>query len=183
MTQSEYTLYSCLNVKEPFAQSRRKIWSISNFHCTQTHNHLLHKQTLNQLAKLAKRLSFFVSTYQYGAFDHMFLSCQVRNSKCFTLYCCLNLKKHLPWSRRGIRSRNNCNETWIHNHFVHKTILNHLEKLFCQIIKLYCKYLSARFVWLYVFIMPRTRLRVYPHSAVAWISRKFSPEGGAKSEV
>ena len=36
---------------------------------TQTHNHLVHKWTLNDLAKLAKWLSCAVSTYLYGAFD------------------------------------------------------------------------------------------------------------------
>ena len=34
-----------------------------------THNHLVHKRTLNHLAKLAKWLSCVVSTYLYGAFD------------------------------------------------------------------------------------------------------------------
>ena len=46
-----------------------------------THNHLVHKRTLNHLAKLAKRLSCVVSTYLYGAFDCMFLSCHVRVSE------------------------------------------------------------------------------------------------------
>ena len=48
---------------------------------TRTHNHLVHKRTLNHLAKLAKRLSCVVSTYLYGAFDCMFLSCHVRVSE------------------------------------------------------------------------------------------------------
>ena len=42
---------------------------------TRTHNHLGHKQTLNHLAKLGKRLRCVVSTYLYGAFDCIFLSC------------------------------------------------------------------------------------------------------------
>ena len=45
--QSESTLYSCLNVKELLAQSRRKIWSLSDWNWTRTHNHLIHKRTLN----------------------------------------------------------------------------------------------------------------------------------------
>ena len=45
---------------------------------TRTHNHLLYKRTLKYLAKLAKWLSCVVSTYLYGAFDCMFLSCDVR---------------------------------------------------------------------------------------------------------
>ena len=45
---------------------------------TRTHNYLVHKQTLNHLAKLAKCLSCVVSTCLYGAFDCMFLSCHKR---------------------------------------------------------------------------------------------------------
>ena len=52
-----------------------------------THNHLVHKRTLNHLAKLVKWLSCVVSTYLYGAFDCMFLSCHVRVSEwIYTLY-------------------------------------------------------------------------------------------------
>ena len=43
-----------------------------------TQNDLVCKRTLNRLAKLAKRLSCVVSTYLYGAFDSMLLSCNVR---------------------------------------------------------------------------------------------------------
>ena len=55
--QSESTLYSCLNVKELLARSRREIWSLSDCNWTRTHNHLIRKGTLNHLAKLAKWLS------------------------------------------------------------------------------------------------------------------------------
>ena len=54
--QSESTLYSCLNVKELLARSRRKIWNLSDRNWTRTQNHLVHKRTLNYLAKLACRL-------------------------------------------------------------------------------------------------------------------------------
>ena len=54
---------------------------LSDCNWTRTHNHLVHKQTLNHLAKLAKWLSCVVSTYLYGAFDCMFLSCHVRVSE------------------------------------------------------------------------------------------------------
>ena len=50
--QSESTLYSCLNVKELVALSRREIWSLRDCNWTQTHNHLVLKQTLNHLTKL-----------------------------------------------------------------------------------------------------------------------------------
>ena len=49
--QTESTLYSCLNVKELLAQSRHKIWSLSDCNWTQTQNHLVCKRTLNHLAK------------------------------------------------------------------------------------------------------------------------------------
>ena len=85
--QSESSLYICLNVKELLAPSRREIWSLSDCNWTRTHNHLVHKRTLNHLAKLAKWLSSVVSTYLYGAFYWMFLSCHVRLSEWIhTLY-------------------------------------------------------------------------------------------------
>ena len=43
----------CLNVKELLARSRRHIWSLSDSNEIRTHNHLVRKQTLNHLAKLA----------------------------------------------------------------------------------------------------------------------------------
>ena len=61
--QSESTLYSCLNVKELLGRSRREIWSLSDCNGTRTHNHLVLKRTVNNLAKLAKWLSCIVSTY------------------------------------------------------------------------------------------------------------------------
>ena len=50
--QNESTIYSCLNVKELVDQIRRHIWHLSNNNRIRTHNHLVHKQTLNHLAKL-----------------------------------------------------------------------------------------------------------------------------------
>ena len=53
-TSSSVNLHSivCLNVKEIFARSRRRIWSLSDSNEIRTHNHLARKQTLNHLAKL-----------------------------------------------------------------------------------------------------------------------------------
>ena len=78
--QREFTLYSCLNVKELLAQSRREIWTLSDCNGSHTQNHLVCKRTLNHFAKRAKWLSCVVSTYLYGTFDCMFLSCHVRVS-------------------------------------------------------------------------------------------------------
>ena len=55
--QGESTLYSCLNVKELLARSKREIWSLSAWNWTRTHNHLVYQRTLNHLAKLAKWLT------------------------------------------------------------------------------------------------------------------------------
>ena len=63
--QSESTLYISLNFKELLARSRHEIWSLSDCNWTRTHNHLVHKRTLNHLTKLAKWLSSVVSTYLY----------------------------------------------------------------------------------------------------------------------
>ena len=73
--QREFTHYSWRNVKELLDRSRRKMWSLSDCNWTRTQNYLVRKRTLNHLAKLAKWLSFVQSTYLYGAFDCMFLSC------------------------------------------------------------------------------------------------------------
>ena len=50
--QSESTLYSCLNVEELFARNKRDIWSLSDSTEIRTHNNLIHKRTLNYLARL-----------------------------------------------------------------------------------------------------------------------------------
>ena len=76
--QSESTLYSYLNVKKLLALSRREIWSLSDCNWTRTQNHLVCKRTLNHLAKLTLQwLSCVLSTYLYGAFGCIFLSCHV----------------------------------------------------------------------------------------------------------
>ena len=51
--QSESTFYSCLNVKELLARNRCEIWSLHDCNRAWTHNHLVRKGTLSQLAKLA----------------------------------------------------------------------------------------------------------------------------------
>ena len=52
--QSESTIYSYLNVKELLVRSRREIGSLSDCNWTRTNSHLIHKRTLNHLAKLVK---------------------------------------------------------------------------------------------------------------------------------
>ena len=79
--QSESTHCSCLNVKDLLTQNRRDTWSINDCNGTWIHSHLVCKRTLKHLAKLAKRLSCVVSTYLYGAFTCMFLSCNAHVSE------------------------------------------------------------------------------------------------------
>ena len=54
---------------------------LSDCNWTRTQNHLVCKRTLNHLAKLTKWLSCVLSTYLYGAFDCISLSCHVRVSE------------------------------------------------------------------------------------------------------
>ena len=51
--QSQSTLYSCLNLKELLAWSRREIWSLSDCNWARTQDHLVRKRTLNHLVKMA----------------------------------------------------------------------------------------------------------------------------------
>ena len=63
--------------KKILARNNRDLWRLSDCSDIQSHNHLVCKKTLNHLTKLAKWLSCVLSTYLYGAFDCMFLSCHV----------------------------------------------------------------------------------------------------------
>ena len=55
------------DVKKTFARNRRNIGRLIDCNRDRTHKHLAGKRALNPLAKLAKRLSCIVRTYQYGA--------------------------------------------------------------------------------------------------------------------
>ena len=114
------------------------------------------------------------------------LCCEYLSVRCIWLYVfimsrtrfrvnphsivCLNVKELLARSRREIWRWSDCNWIRTHNHLVHKRTLNHFSQA-GQMIELCCEYLSVRCIWLYVFIMSRTRFRVNPHSIVAWMSR------------
>ena len=117
----------CLNFKERLARKRRNIWRLSECNGIRTHNYLVCKWILNHLAKPAKWLSCVVSTYRFGAFDCMFLTCHVRvNLHSTVAWMSRNSlleKRHDIWSlneNNGIRTR---------NHVVLKRTLNHLPKL------------------------------------------------------
>ena len=78
--QTESTLYICLNFKELLARNKCDTWYLSGCNRTRTYNHLVRKRRLYHLGELNKWLSWVMSTYMYGAFDCIFLSCHVRVS-------------------------------------------------------------------------------------------------------
>ena len=93
--QSESTLYSCLNVKELLARSRREIWSLSDCNWSRTNNNLIHKRKLNHLvnwSNLAKWLSVRLWT------KWLWVRVQLQSRiVSFTPFCCLGnrfSKKH-----------------------------------------------------------------------------------------
>ena len=63
----------CLNVKQLLAPSRRHIWILSDSNKIRTHNHLVHKWTLNHLAKMA--FNGWVFVYEPSEFESR--CCQV----------------------------------------------------------------------------------------------------------
>ena len=83
----------CLSVKKLLARSRRHTWSLSDSNDIRAHYHLVRKRTPNHLTKQAKWLSCIVSTYLYGAFDCMLLSCHVCVSEWTTAECEFTLKR------------------------------------------------------------------------------------------
>ena len=115
--QSVSTLYGLPECQWLLVWSRHHIWSSSDSNKIQTHNHLVCKQTLNHFTKLAKWLSCVVSTYLYGAFDCMLLSCHVRVSGWLYFIICLNVKELLARSRHHISSSSDIQEkhTLIHD--------------------------------------------------------------------
>ena len=94
----------CLNVKELLARSRPHIWSLSDSNVIRIHNHLVRKRTLNHLAELAKWLTCVVSTYLYGTFDCILLSCHVRASEWIhhSLAKWLSVRLQTKWMWVGI---------------------------------------------------------------------------------
>ena len=78
--QSKSTVHSFLNVTEILGHNRGDMWNLGGCNGIRTFNHLLPKQTSNNLAKLTNWLSFFVSNYLCGAFDCIILSYHVRVS-------------------------------------------------------------------------------------------------------
>ena len=90
------------------------------------------KQILNHLARLARWLSFIFSTYLYGAFDCILLSCDVRFPEwIYTIFVWMSecLSELLAQNRRDILSLSKRNDMRKHNHIVLKKTFNHLDRL------------------------------------------------------
>ena len=103
-----------------------KNYSVSDWNWTRIYYHLVHNRTLNHLAKLTKWLSRVVSTYLYGAFNCMFLSCHVLVpewiytlwlSACQGTPCSKQARNQLYWSRKATLLQLYCKTTLLKSHF------------------------------------------------------------------
>ena len=114
--------------------------SLSDCNWTRTQNHLVRKRILNQLAKLTKWLSCVLSTYLYGAFDFMFLSCHERISEW--------IHTIVVWIPRNSLLNNLVSlAKWTQNHLVSKWTLNHLDEMTKWLSCVLSIYLYGAFDW------------------------------------
>ena len=114
--------------RNSFLQNRRQIWSLNECNLTWTYDHLVCKQTLNRLAKLAKLLSCVVSTYPYVAFDcYNHVSYMLQGGS--TLYSFLNVKELVAQSRFEILRLCDCNWTGTRKDLLPKRTCKYLAKL------------------------------------------------------
>ena len=180
-SHSEFTLSICLDVTELLAWSKRDIWNLTVFIGTRIQKDLVHKQTLNYLAKLTKYLSWFESTYLFSAFDCMFLSCHVRISVWIHTLYLPECQELLARNRCDVWSLTGCNGTRTQNHFLWKQTLNHLAT--DEMIDLSWEFLSVRCIWLYVLIMWCACFRVNSHSIFSLMSKNFLLKTGVISKV
>ena len=152
-----YVTYVMLRVSEGTPCSKQAQYL--TFKWLQQHSNLQHlvpKQTLNHLAKLAKWLRIVMSTYLYGAFDCMLLSCHICVSEWIqTLY--LSECQGNPCSKQAQYLK------FIRLKFIHIGQTG-------QMIELCCEYLSVRCIW-------------HSHSIFVWMSRNSLFETDTISEV
>ena len=92
------------------------------------HSHLVHKRILNHLAKIAKWLSFVVSTYLYGTINCVFLLCDITVLRDSTSSSCWMSKTSLL-DRCNIWSLSDCIRIGTHNYSIFKRTINHVAKL------------------------------------------------------
>ena len=178
---SECTLYSCLNLKELLAQSGRKIWSLSDSPGLKL-----------RTTKFVNKYSTNWPNYQIDWAVFWVLICTMHLTVCspyFTyafqsdspLYSYLSVKGFHARSRRESWSLSD----WTYSNSERLSSYTNTQPFgrTSQMIELCSEYLPVWCIWLYVFVMSRTRLRVNPHSIVAWMSRKSLLKARAKSEV
>ena len=85
--RSVSTPFIFVNGKEVLTQNRRNISTLCDCKGTSTYKKLVPKWTFDLLAKLTQWLSCVVSTYLYGAFNYVLLSCHVRVPECIHTLC------------------------------------------------------------------------------------------------
>ena len=85
--QGESTLYSCLTVKELLAWNRHDILCLSDSNGICTHNHLVHKRTLNHLAKMARLAKWSSVCYKLSGCGFKSHCCHlnIRYRTCFSM--------------------------------------------------------------------------------------------------
>ena len=168
--------------QELLPRNRRDMWNWSYCNGARTHNHLVHKGTLNHLAKLTKSFSWIVSPYLYGAFDSMFLSYHLRVSEwIYTLY--LTESEGTPCSRQAWYLKfkwlpRSSNQQPLRS-LTSTQPFGQTDKM----IEMIWEYWSQRHIWLYVLIISRTLFRANLHSIFDWMSRNCLLETDAISEV
>ena len=165
--QRESWLYSCLNFKELLARRRREIWSLGDCNWTWNQSDLVHKPTVNHLAKRASDWAVF-----------WVLTCTVNLTVCSchvtcafqsesTLCSCLNV---LGRRRPEIWSLSDCNWTRSQNHLVRKRTLNYLAKLEKWLTCVLSTYLYYAVNCMF---FSCTHFRVNPDSIVSRLYRPF----------
>ena len=154
----------CLNVMEHLARSNHHIWSLSDMNQIRTHDHLVGKQRLNHLVKLAKWFSCVVSTYLYGAIDCMLLPCPGRALEWIDTQ--VNVKELLTQSRQYTWSLSDRNEIRTHNYLIRKRKHNHLAKLAKWLSCVVKSYLQGAF---------NCKLLSYHIQVTEWIHNLYFP--------
>ena len=190
--ESQSTLYSCLNVKELLARSKRHIWRLSDCNGTRTHNHLVRNahSTIwpNWPNDWAVLWVLICTVHLIVCFYHVSYEFESES----TLYSFLNVKQLPAPSRRHIWRLSDYNGTPTHNHLVLKGIRNHLAKLAkwlscVVIIYLYgafdCMFLSCHvrvWEWIHTLQVPECQgipcSKQAPYLKIKWMQRDSNPQ-------
>ena len=162
---------TCKGPDKSFVDFLKFIKLLSHCNRRRTQNHLVCKWALNHLAKLAKWLSYVMSTYLYCTFGWCFYHVWYVFQSESTLYSCLNVKEFLAWSKCDIRRLSDSNRTQTQNHLVHKRTLNHFAKLAKWLSCVVSTYLYGAFGC--VFLSSHIHISEWIHTPiVVWISKR-----------